>query len=297
MQFPAPNWPEAETIQLTDGRTLSFRRCGDPNGKPVLFLHGTPGSHTLAFMAADAAARAGYQLIAPDRPGIGDSTFQEKREVRYYPLDMVQLLHHLNIKEIGVIGISGGAPYAFQCAHDLPNQITFAVNLSGWLSYGRAEAKGIKLPKNINAFRLIYKSKIGVAPLGKFTEYTINKHPDKLIEHLGKTLPPADVALMEIDFYRELFLYDLQNAYKNGWRGAATDGALQFETQNFELHNVKQPTIILHGTADSVVPYEMAEVYNKHLPNVTDFITTKEGGHLCAATEEDKVFEAIKRIN
>lgn len=297
MNFPGPSWPALETIKLTDGRTMAYRRAGDLNGKPILFFHGTPGSHTLAFMAADAAKRAGYHLIAPDRPGIGNSNFQENREVRYYPLDIVQLLHHLGIKEIGIIAISGGAPYAFQCAYDLPNQITFIASLSGWLSFGREEANGIKLSKNINTFRLIYKSKIGVAALGKLTEFTVKKHPDKLIAHLKKSLPPADLELMKIDFYRDLFLYDLQNAYKHGWQGPAIDGALQFENQTFPLKRVEQPVILLHGTADSVVPFEMAERYNKHLPNVVKFITTPEGGHLCAATEEDKVFEAIKQID
>ncbi len=297
MKFPGPSWSELETITLTDGRKLSFRRAGDLNGKPVLFFHGTPGSHTLVFMAADAAKRAGYQLIAPDRPGLGDSGFQEGREVRYYPLDIVQLLHHLGIKQIGVIAISGGAPYAFQCAFDLPSQITFVASLSGWLSYGREEAKGIKLPKNINAFRWMYKMKFSVPMMGKLTYFTIYKKPEKLMAHLRKHLPPADIALMDKEFYRDLFLYDLRNAYKNGWHGPAKDGELQFADQPFPLSGIQQPVILLHGTADSVVPYEMAERYNKYLPNVAEFITTPEGGHLCAATEEDKVFEAIKRID
>ncbi len=297
MEFPGPEWPELETIKLTDGRTLAFRRIGAKDGKPALFFHGTPGSHTLGFMAGDAAERAGYQLICPDRPGIGDSDFQEGRELRHYPLDIIQLLTQLKIKECGVIAISGGAPYAFQCAYDLPNQIQFVVNLSGWLSFGRSEAQGIKLPKPINAFRLMYKSKFSVPAVGKLTEYTVNKQPDKFVAHLRKTLPAEDVKLMDVDFYRELFLYDLQNAYKQGWKGPAIDGALQFGDQPFALREVKQPTIMLHGTADSVVPYSMAEAYQKNLPNVVEFITAPEGGHLCAATEEDNVFAAIKGMD
>ena len=297
MHFPGPSWPELETIQLVDGRTLAFRRLGAKNGKPALFFHGTPGSHTLAFMAGDAAERAGYQLIAPDRPGLGDSDFQDGRELRHYPLDIIQLLKHLNIRECGVIAISGGAPYAFQCAYDLPNEISFVASLSGWLSFAREEAQGIKLPKPINGFRLMYKSKFAIPAVGKLTEYVVNKQEDKFLAHLRHSLPPADVKLLEVDFYRDLFLYDVRRAYKNGWRGPATDGALQFGDQPFALSEVKQPVILLHGTADSVVPYTMAEAYNKHLPNVTKFITTPEGGHLCAATEEDNVFAAISEID
>ena len=297
MNFPGPEWPEIETLKLVDGRTLAFRRAGAENGKPVLFLHGTPGSHTLGFMAVDAAQRAGYQLIMPDRPGLGDSDFQEGRELRHYSLDIVQLLKHLQLRECGIIAISGGAPYAFQCAYDLPNEIPFVASLSGWMSFAREEAKGIKLPKPINGFRLMYKTKFSVPAVGKLTEYIVNKQEEKFLAHLHKTLPPADLELLEKDFYRDLFLYDVRRAYKNGWHGPATDGALQFGDQPFALSQVKQPVVLLHGTADSVVPYAMGEAYNHHLPNVHRFITTPEGGHLCAATEEDKVFAAIQEID
>lgn len=297
MHFPPSDWPPQESLALADGRRLTYRRIGDPDGKPVLFFHGTPGSHMLAFIAEKAARKAGYLMIAPDRPGIGDSDLQSGREVRYWPLDVIQLLKHLNIRECGIIAISGGAPYAFQCAYDLPNEITFIASLSGWMSYGREEAHNIPLSKNINAFRLMYKTKFSVPTIGKLTEYTIQKHPDKLLAHLRKTLPPADLDLLEDEFSRELFLYDLQNAYKHGWQGAAIDGALQFEDQPFRLTAVKQPVILLHGTADTIVPCEMARAYKHHLPNVAEYIEVPEGGHLCAIPEADRVFAGIGKID
>ena len=30
-------------MKLSDGRTLGFSECGDPNGYPVFFFHGTAG--------------------------------------------------------------------------------------------------------------------------------------------------------------------------------------------------------------------------------------------------------------
>lgn len=296
MNFPGPSWPPKEFMTLTDGRKLAFRRIGQPGGTPVLFFHGTPGSHTLGFMAADAARDAGYEMIAPDRPGIGDSDPQPEREHRHYPLDIVQLLHHLKIKRCGILGISGGAPYALQCAYDLPDHISFLALLSGWLCYGRPEAAGIALPRNIKALKWLYKSKILAAPFAKAAEYTVRHHPQQFLAHLKKSLPAADLALIEQDFYRDLFLYDLQRAYKQGWHGPTHDGALQFRNQPFPLTKVTQPTLLLHGTADSVVPLAMAEAMNEYLPNVKEFIKVPEGGHLCAATEEDAVFSALHNL-
>lgn len=295
--FPSPDWPEVEKLALSDGRTLAFRKMGDVNGTPILFFHGTPGTHTLGYMASDAAKRAGYCLIAPDRPGLGDSTFQPEREHRHYPLDIVQLFHHLNIEQCGIIAISGGAPYAFQCAYDLPEKISFIASLSGWLCYGREEAKGIELPKQINGFKWMYRSSLATKLVGKLSNYVIKQKIEKIEQHLQHSLPASDLEILAKPFYRNLFLYDLQRAYQQGWQGPALDGEMQFRDQAFPLSAIKQPVILLHGTADSIVPYTMAEAMAKHLPNVKAFITTKKGGHLCAVIEEDRVFEAIGELS
>ena len=33
-----------QTITLSDGRSMGFQRLGDPDGSPLFFFHGTPGS-------------------------------------------------------------------------------------------------------------------------------------------------------------------------------------------------------------------------------------------------------------
>src|SRR6266496_1502611 len=71
-----------ERIALPDGRWLAYAEFGDPDGRPVLFLHGTPG-YRLNPWATDAELRsAGVRLIAPDRPGVGRSTPQPRRRLR-----------------------------------------------------------------------------------------------------------------------------------------------------------------------------------------------------------------------
>jgi pimeloyl-ACP methyl ester carboxylesterase len=32
-----------DVIALSDGRSLAYAEFGDPDGRPVLFFHGTPG--------------------------------------------------------------------------------------------------------------------------------------------------------------------------------------------------------------------------------------------------------------
>ena len=61
------------TVRASDDRLTGYYEYGDPNGTPVVALHGTPACGA-GFAWADRRARTrGIRLLAPDRPGIGDS--------------------------------------------------------------------------------------------------------------------------------------------------------------------------------------------------------------------------------
>jgi pimeloyl-ACP methyl ester carboxylesterase len=65
--------PTATTTFTVDGRRVGWHRYGDPNGHPILFVHGwgmmLPGYRT----ALDALARSGWSVHACDLPGFGRS--------------------------------------------------------------------------------------------------------------------------------------------------------------------------------------------------------------------------------
>ena len=47
--------PAPEVFILEDGRRLTYQQIGDPQGQPVFFFHGSPGSR-LESISAQAAA-------------------------------------------------------------------------------------------------------------------------------------------------------------------------------------------------------------------------------------------------
>ena len=58
--------PPLRLLTLPDGRRLACAEFGDPNGVPVLALHGTPGSRLMFALADKAAQDEGHPL---DRAG------------------------------------------------------------------------------------------------------------------------------------------------------------------------------------------------------------------------------------
>src|SRR4051794_15497018 len=68
--------PMAERVEFSDGREFGCIECGDPEGFPLLYLHGAPGSRLEAGPRgpfADQLKDASVRLVGMDRAGYGVS--------------------------------------------------------------------------------------------------------------------------------------------------------------------------------------------------------------------------------
>jgi pimeloyl-ACP methyl ester carboxylesterase len=123
---------QSSKIPLPDGRLLAYTEYGDPSGYPVLWCHGNPGSRREADMLEPTLLqRTQVRAIVPDRPGIGLSTWKNRRKLAEWPTDLAALTAALKIERFALLGLSGGAPYALAYARVMPHQITRAAIVSG----------------------------------------------------------------------------------------------------------------------------------------------------------------------
>ena len=107
-----PSLPErsSQVLRLADGRQIGFAEYGDPEGQPVLAIHGTPGSR-LMFALTDATARQRrLRIVAPERPGYGLSDFQLQRSLAEAASDLEQCADALGLHRFALSGVSGGGP-------------------------------------------------------------------------------------------------------------------------------------------------------------------------------------------
>lgn len=123
---PAP-W---STLTLRDGRTLSYAEYGDPQGEPLVLLHGTPGSRLDFESWAEALTTHGLRGIAVDRPGMGRSCAHPQRTLLGWAHDVRALANHLGLRAFSVLGASGGGPHALACGHALPERVRQVVLVS-----------------------------------------------------------------------------------------------------------------------------------------------------------------------
>ncbi|HEY4377892.1 MAG TPA: alpha/beta hydrolase, partial [Acidimicrobiales bacterium] len=127
---PTPPLP-ARSLRLRDGRRIGWVEVGDPYGRPVLHFHGTPGCAAEATPLMAVAVEAGVRLIAVDRPGLGHSDPHPGRTLRGWADDMVELADRLELDRPGVVGFSGGGPYALALGAVAPERFGPIAVVSG----------------------------------------------------------------------------------------------------------------------------------------------------------------------
>jgi len=128
------------TMVLADGRTLAYSDLGHPAGLPVLVAHGIPSCRFDGYGLHHRAASMGLRILTPDRPGWGRSSPAPRLSHLGWAEDVSQLLDHLGVDRLGVIGFSGGAGHALGLAHALPERVSAVVLVSGAIPWDATTA-------------------------------------------------------------------------------------------------------------------------------------------------------------
>ena len=116
--FPKIKPYKESYLQVSSIHNMRYEECGNPNGKPVLFLHGGPGVGIIPGYRRLFDPKF-YRIILPDQRGSGKSTpFAELRQNTTWHIvsDLEKLRKHLGIKKWIVSGGSWGSTLAISYA-------------------------------------------------------------------------------------------------------------------------------------------------------------------------------------
>ena len=114
------------TLEVDDRHTLYYEQCGNPDGKPVVLLHGGPGGG-----CSDKMRRfhdpAKYRIVLFDQRGSGRSTpHADLVDNTTWDLveDIERLRRHLDVERWQVFGGSWGSTLALAYAQKHPDHDT-----------------------------------------------------------------------------------------------------------------------------------------------------------------------------
>ncbi|MGL6044760.1 MAG: alpha/beta fold hydrolase, partial [Sandaracinobacteroides sp.] len=134
---PAPNADERAIAAIprravpAEGLLLSVLEAGDPSGRTLLYIHGTPGDAT-GWADYLRTPLPGFHVLAVDRPGFGQSGPRGAvPSLKAQAAAISVLLPHGG--RAVIVGHSLGAPIAAQLAVDYPGRVGALVLLAGSL--------------------------------------------------------------------------------------------------------------------------------------------------------------------
>ena len=255
------------TGQLNDGRRLAFRDWGVPEGYPVLFFHGTPGSR-LQRPDDRVTTEAGVRLITIDRPGYGASDVNPNRTLIDWADDVSELVDGLGIDTFAIVGYSGGAPHALACGARLEQRVTTISIVSGCGPYEEVGALDELTPED-RRLRDDYPTRGRVA-VKEFAEsdyaFRVMNAPS-FLDH--GSVAPEDRAIHQDPQIRPMLLAALVEATRDGAYGLAWDSLVVDTSWGFELQSVHAAVSVWHGSEDKAVGLRHAEFLIDELPSAS----------------------------
>lgn len=250
---------EQRTVKLIDGRQLGFAEYGDPNGIPIFYFHGTPGSRLEAGPFQELAVANRCRLIGIDRPGLGLSSLDKKRSILSWATDVTHFADCLKIEKFSIIGHSGGAPFVAACAYAIPDRLKSAVIVSGMAPLNDPESQ-IEMARGQRVANKLIRAMPWLTHVMMKLTLVMLKKPN-MMDKMIKQLPEVDQALFYNPESRKALINSTLEAFRNGIAGPAYEMKLLANPWGFDLKTIKYPMTIWQGTLDRQAPMSHAKIY------------------------------------
>lgn len=270
--------PAAYNLTLPDGRRLGYACYGSPDGRPVVYLHGLPGSRLECQLIEATARAAGVRVLAPDRPGYGLTQPRSDASLLAWTADISGLADTLGIGRFRVIGVSGGAPCALACARALPERIPRVALVAG---LGPLENADLRRDMRFSARLAFY---LGSRVPGLF--YLVaglpltglaRSHPALLVRLIAAINGSPDREVLLDAASLAAFSDSIRLCFEQGSRGSLTDLQLFRRPWEFSPGEIRQPVQLWHGTRDKVVPVSHSRYLQARLPHASLDVVTGAG--------------------
>jgi poly(3-hydroxyoctanoate) depolymerase len=238
-----------------DGVRLRVRTAGE--GRPLLLIMGVGGNIEMWHPFDRELQARGIQTISFDAPGTGESgELDRPRRMRWLARMVEHLLDELGHEQVDVLGISWGGALAQQLARQAPDRVgrlVLAATAAGMPGFGG-------VPGNPSAL---------IALLGA-RRY---RDPDYLASVAGRLYGGGASALPKEHLAARSGRPPSSHGYRRqiwavqGWTGLPW------------LRGLGQPTLILAGDDDPLVPVANGHILARLIPH-TRLVIVRGGGHL-----------------
>lgn len=251
-------------VDVGGGRRVALDDRGDPDGRPVLFFHGTPDTRVARHPDDGIATELGIRLIAVDRPGLGGSDVDPQATPTTVADDHAAVLTQLGIERAGVLAWSAGAipALAFAGRHaDRVERIVLVAPLVPADAYADTETlDGVEVLEGSDDSRHL------------FADVITQVSPDEAGRELAMWLVPPQVdadtarelladsrrAVAHVDGAGEALVAAMVGSVAGGMTGLEREITAQATPLGDLLDRIAAPTTVHVGDVDRLTPVAMS---------------------------------------
>ncbi len=283
-------------VAVGQDRQISFAEFGDPQGRAVFWLHGTPGARRqIPTEARIYAEDHNIRLIGIDRPGIGSSTPHLYDAIFSFADDLRIIADTLGVDKMAVVGLSGGGPYALACAAAMPDRIVAAGVLGGVApTRGPDAIRGGAMDLGVRVAPLL---RLGGSPLRVGASLLVRAARPVAstgLDVYALLSPQADRHLLTRPEFKAMFLDDLLTGSRKQLAAPFNDVILFARDWGFRLAEVRVPVRWWHGDHDHIIPFAHGEHVISRLSDAELFHLPQES-HLAGLGRGEEILSILMK--
>jgi len=274
------------TVLDTRAGRIEYAEYGE--GPAVLCLHGAMGGYDQSLLLARTIGDAGYRYIGVSRPGYLGTPLASGKTAEGQADLCAALLDALGISTVVVMAVSGGGPCAQNfalrhgkrcrgmvlvstCGAKVDTPIPFSFKVAGLL---------MRLPGVADAMQKKAQANMEQAASRSISDPALCK----------RTLQDPEAGPL----FTEL-LTSTADRMAQRMPGTMNDIAVTSSTA-YPLEKIAVPTLIIHGTADRMVPYEQHARPLATRISGADLLTIEGGEHVSIFTHRAVVLPRVARF-
>ncbi|MCO6509655.1 MAG: alpha/beta hydrolase [Aridibacter famidurans] len=248
-----------------DGITIHFQEFGDPADPTLLLVHGFTASTYVWKTVAPMLAERGFHVVAPDLPGFGYSAKPSWYDysIASHSRVLLRFLNRLGIGKATLVGSSYGGAVCLWFTLDNPERVSKLVLVDAVCNND---------PKNHPILKLASVPGVGEV----ITPFLVDSKAFLRFRMQG-TLDPSNHELITAER-----IESIQRPIKaaDGHRSVLlTSRNWNAERIEQDAHLIDQPTLLIWGDNDRVIPIECGEWLYDNILN-SRFVVLKNCGHV-----------------
>jgi pimeloyl-ACP methyl ester carboxylesterase len=262
---------KTKIIQTSRGPIETYI-AGD--GPAVLVAHGALGGYDRASVYS--YPEAGFKFICPSRPGYLRTPLEVGKTAEEQADALAALLDELSIDKTALLACSAGGPISVQFCQRYPDRV-WALVMGSAINAPLSAMHSLMHPVAKYLFGWDWLTWFGV---NRIVLYALR--PNLGLQTLGDPAKQEKVRDMLCSLYptslrRAGFLNDME----------------QFQSAPCtRLEEITVPTLVIHGTADKVVPYQQGVRSAALIPGA-EFLSVQSGTHLSFISHYEQIYPVL----